>query len=55
VAPIDLRCTQKQEIALQLGISLRTGELHKYTVIQQLKMKTTAELAAQGVRQQLVR
>ena len=43
-----------KEIALQLGISTRTVEHHKYAMMHQLNMRTTAELAAHAVRQKLV-
>ena len=43
-----------KEIAHQLGISPRTVEHHKYAMMHQLNMRTTAELAAHAVRQQLV-
>ena len=47
--------SRTKEIAFQLGISTRTVEHHKYAMMHQLNMRTTAELAAHAVRQQLVR
>ncbi len=43
-----------KEIALKLGISARTVEHHKYTMMHQLNMRTTAELAVHAVRRNLV-
>jgi len=45
--------TMKQ-VATQLGISTRTTESHKYEIMRQLGVQTTAELIRYAVRIKLV-
>jgi DNA-binding NarL/FixJ family response regulator len=42
-----------KEIASQLGISVRTVEFHKYSIIQKLGVRTVAELTKYAVRHRL--
>jgi len=43
-----------KEVASQLGISTRTTESHKYEIMRQLGIQTTAELIRYAVRIKLV-
>ncbi len=43
-----------KEVAVQLGISTRTAESHKYEIMRQLGMQTTAEIIRYAVRSKLV-
>jgi len=43
-----------KEVAALLGISTRTAESHKYEIMRQLGMQTTAELIRYAVRSKLV-
>lgn len=43
-----------KEVAARLGISTRTAESHKYQMMEQLGIKTTAELVQYAVRQGLL-
>jgi len=43
-----------KEVAAQLGISTRTTESHKYEIMRQLGVQTTAELIRYAVRAKLV-
>jgi len=44
-----------QDIALQLGISIRTVETHRFSLLQKLEVKNTAELVRVVVEQHLLR
>ena len=46
-------CSAK-EIARRLGVSQRTVEHHKYNMMAQLGIKTTAELIQYAVKQGLI-
>ena len=54
---LQLMCDGRRtkEIAHQLGISPRTVEHHKYAMMNEFNVRTTAQLAAHAVRQQWVR
>jgi len=43
-----------KEVAALLGISTRTAESHKYEIMRQLGVRTTAELIRYAVRIKLV-
>jgi DNA-binding CsgD family transcriptional regulator len=43
-----------KEVAVQLGISTRTSESHKYEIMRLLGIQTTAELIRYAVRIKLV-
>jgi DNA-binding NarL/FixJ family response regulator len=43
-----------KKVATQLGISTRTTESHKYEIMRQLGIRTTAELIRYAVRMKLV-
>lgn len=43
------------EIALKLGITARTVAFHKYTMMQELKISTSAELISYGIKHSLIK
>lgn len=54
VLRLAARGLRAKEIAMQLGLSSRTVESHKYMLMQQLEINTTIELIAWGKSQGLI-